>query len=315
MVSMSMLIEEYMLEGHSFRESVRLAEETFTPDNIHDFERMPGYKRLENDIKYFFKAVDDIDAYRDGDFKKDPVGMLKKELDFCDKVEDFIGDARIKGFDKGTTSGVMNWASKTISSLENGIKRLRNKLAKQDNSDYLRPDGSVDVAKSKHGLFAYRALRALRDFFGQFGEEFAYDPDFDYKSAQKGKEDYSDFVADFIAKPKGALESRAVIDSAINEGVDSIYGFRVIAAELGLRGDALVDFIDCANSALKSVPVMEESGCFEVAWQEFDRNDRPVAKRKQFKTQAAMSRFIEKLKEKDNFYQLLAYSGDSESGD
>lgn len=44
----------------------------------------------------------------------------------------------------------------------------------------------------------------------------------------------------------------------------------------------------------------------EIAWQEFNKNDRMVTKRKTFKTEAAMQSFIEKLTEKDNFYQILA---------
>lgn len=44
----------------------------------------------------------------------------------------------------------------------------------------------------------------------------------------------------------------------------------------------------------------------EVAWQEFNKSDRLVTKRKSFKTDEAMERFIEKLTEKDNFYTILA---------
>lgn len=45
---------------------------------------------------------------------------------------------------------------------------------------------------------------------------------------------------------------------------------------------------------------------YEVAWQEFDKHDRLVTKRKAFKTEAAFDRFIERLFEKDNFYKILA---------
>lgn len=44
----------------------------------------------------------------------------------------------------------------------------------------------------------------------------------------------------------------------------------------------------------------------EVAWQEFNKNDRLVTKRKSFKTAEAMEKFIEKLFEKDNFHTILA---------
>lgn len=45
---------------------------------------------------------------------------------------------------------------------------------------------------------------------------------------------------------------------------------------------------------------------YEVAWQEFNKNDRLVTKRKSFKTEAARDKFIEKICEKDNFYMILA---------
>lgn len=45
---------------------------------------------------------------------------------------------------------------------------------------------------------------------------------------------------------------------------------------------------------------------FEVVWQEFNKSDRLVTKRKSFKTTEAMEKFIEKVSEKDNFYTILA---------
>lgn len=44
----------------------------------------------------------------------------------------------------------------------------------------------------------------------------------------------------------------------------------------------------------------------EIMWQEFGKNDRIVTKRKTFKTDEAMQKFISKLVEKDNFYTILA---------
>ena len=44
----------------------------------------------------------------------------------------------------------------------------------------------------------------------------------------------------------------------------------------------------------------------EISWQEFNKSDRVVTKRKSFKTEEAMKKFIEKLVEKDNFYTILA---------
>lgn len=44
----------------------------------------------------------------------------------------------------------------------------------------------------------------------------------------------------------------------------------------------------------------------EIVWQEFNKSDRLVTKRKSFETGEAMEKFIEKLTEKDNFYTILA---------
>ena len=43
---------------------------------------------------------------------------------------------------------------------------------------------------------------------------------------------------------------------------------------------------------------------YEVAWQEFGKNDKIVTKRKTFKSQEAMEKFIDKVSEKDNFYRI-----------
>ncbi len=44
----------------------------------------------------------------------------------------------------------------------------------------------------------------------------------------------------------------------------------------------------------------------ELAWQEVNKKDAIVTKRKTFKTQEAMEKFIEKLYEKDNFCRILS---------
>ena len=41
---------------------------------------------------------------------------------------------------------------------------------------------------------------------------------------------------------------------------------------------------------------------YEVAWQEFDRNDRIVTKRKAFKTEEGRAKFIEQISYKASFY-------------
>lgn len=44
---------------------------------------------------------------------------------------------------------------------------------------------------------------------------------------------------------------------------------------------------------------------FEIAWQEFKANGSITTKTKRFETETAMSRFIEKLFQKDSFYRIL----------
>mgnify|MGYP000844620742 FL=1 len=45
---------------------------------------------------------------------------------------------------------------------------------------------------------------------------------------------------------------------------------------------------------------------YEIAWQEFDRNDRLVTKRKEFKTEQGRAKFIERISCKASFYCILA---------
>ncbi len=45
---------------------------------------------------------------------------------------------------------------------------------------------------------------------------------------------------------------------------------------------------------------------YGIRWTEFDRNDRMRTKERFFKTEAALQRFIDKLTQKDNFYQIIA---------
>ena len=44
---------------------------------------------------------------------------------------------------------------------------------------------------------------------------------------------------------------------------------------------------------------------YEVAWQEINKKYEIVTKRKSFTTQKALEKFIEKLIDKDNLYQIL----------
>lgn len=54
--------------------------------------------------------------------------------------------------------------------------------------------------------------------------------------------------------------------------------------------------------------VKESFNTFALAWQEFDRNDRPVGKTKEFSSEAAMIKFADKVEQKNNFYRILGYS-------
>ena len=46
---------------------------------------------------------------------------------------------------------------------------------------------------------------------------------------------------------------------------------------------------------------------YEIAWQEFDRNDRIVSKRKTFSSAHARATFANKLEGKPSFYRILAF--------
>ena len=49
-------------------------------------------------------------------------------------------------------------------------------------------------------------------------------------------------------------------------------------------------------------PTTSRTGEYEVAWQEFDRNDRLVTKTKTFKTEEGRAKFIERVSYKASFY-------------
>ena len=46
-------------------------------------------------------------------------------------------------------------------------------------------------------------------------------------------------------------------------------------------------------------------GMFEVSWQEIKATGMIVTKRKAFKTEKALDKFVEKLFDKDSFYRIL----------
>jgi hypothetical protein len=49
-------------------------------------------------------------------------------------------------------------------------------------------------------------------------------------------------------------------------------------------------------------PMKTTAAEYEIAWQEFDRNDRIVTKRKAFKTEEGRAKFIERISYKASFY-------------
>jgi len=48
---------------------------------------------------------------------------------------------------------------------------------------------------------------------------------------------------------------------------------------------------------------------FEVTYQEVNKRDEVVTKRKSFKTAAVRDKFVERASQKDNFLCVLAYAG------
>ena len=50
---------------------------------------------------------------------------------------------------------------------------------------------------------------------------------------------------------------------------------------------------------------VDEGGEFEFSWQEIGKNDKITSKRKAFKSKDARDKFLEKLYDKDNLYQVL----------
>ena len=46
---------------------------------------------------------------------------------------------------------------------------------------------------------------------------------------------------------------------------------------------------------------------WEIAWQEWSGSGRLVSKRRAFKTEAALDRFLVKLEEKDSFHCIIGY--------
>lgn len=46
---------------------------------------------------------------------------------------------------------------------------------------------------------------------------------------------------------------------------------------------------------------------YGLRWQEFNKSDRITTKEKFFKTETAREAFIEKIREKDNFFRILSF--------
>lgn len=215
------LVMEYVLEGHSIQESIVLAEDTITPEMINDLEKTPAYKKLKKDIEYYFKAVDGIEGYRDGDFKDAPIEALQDEADFCKDTANFLGSINFRGFKPEKQKELMQDTAADMEYLDRSALRLTNLLKKQDDSMYLKPDGSVNVnTNQKPGEYARRALRKIRDLFARLGQKWDYDPDFDYKSLPPV--DYKMFVADsknISDIPDWKQGIMNTVNTAVNEGI------------------------------------------------------------------------------------------------
>ena len=215
------LVMEYVLEGHSIQESIVLAEDTITPEMINDLEKTPAYKKLKKDIEYYFKAVDGIEGYRDGDFKDAPIEALQDEADFCKDTANFLGSINFRGFKPEKQKELMQDTAADMEYLDRSALRLTNLLKKQDDSMYLKSDGSVNVnTNQKPGEYARRALRKIRDLFARLGQKWDYDPDFDYKSLPSV--DYKMFVADsknISELPDWKQGIMNTVNTAVNEGI------------------------------------------------------------------------------------------------
>lgn len=64
---------------------------------------------------------------------------------------------------------------------------------------------------------------------------------------------------------------------------------------------------DANDSPPGAYPGRKEQKMYEIIWQEFNRKAAIVTKRKSFRTEAAMERFIDKLHDKENFWQIIGY--------
>ena len=53
---------------------------------------------------------------------------------------------------------------------------------------------------------------------------------------------------------------------------------------------------------------------FEVAWKEINSKYRIVCKRKAFKSASALETFIDRLIEKDTFYEIIGYRNPADDG-
>jgi len=224
------ILMDYLCEGYSFTEALSLTEDTITPETIDKIEQTPAYRKLLKDIEYYFQACDDIRDYRDHDFKKDPIEALRGEAQFCKDTADFLGSVRLKGFPSDVTRDLMSATANDMDHLNRSNVRLTNIIDKQDNSVYLNPDGSVNVhTKQKPGVYAKRALDALRDFFARLGQEWSFDLNF-YKNHEDMFADVNKILANRQNKGKNkkdpvpAAESwkrsiKDLIYCALNEGI------------------------------------------------------------------------------------------------
>ena len=46
---------------------------------------------------------------------------------------------------------------------------------------------------------------------------------------------------------------------------------------------------------------------FRLIWQEFNRKSEVVTKRKEFRTYESMTKYMNKVQAKDNFWQIVGY--------
>ena len=265
------IVTALVLEGNTVKEAKGLAENTITPEIVKNLEKDPEYVKLRKDqLRYAGDLADDTwfrqgeqksgvehpDDEFDREFLSDVKGHFEREAEFADAVADFLGDVRLKGFDKEVTKDAMKAAGDSYNHLKAAADRLRKDLNKMDVSAY---DNSFysdaakrkvyDINKSvsrKPGKLVKDVLASLRDFLGILGlkhwEYDAFDTKYRHTPQDVKMKNINKYNPNLAMADQKEIQS--VIDQAISEGIYQKEGFKVIKESLALEGDA-AEYFDC----------------------------------------------------------------------